>query len=201
MKDRRGILNLTLIWAVIVIIVVLLYWNTRYEVMFSPSGLLLTGADFLRIEPRYRPESPGFERIQPIQFPHITHTQTVGLECDFCHTTARTSRQATIPNLETCLGCHSTPVTEEIDEEDKIREYADRGEKIPWVVLNRMPPHVYFSHARHVTAGRLACENCMGDMGSQEVPPLKPLKKIRMEFCLNCHVKVGATQDCLLCHV
>jgi hypothetical protein len=203
MKDNRGLINLTLIWALIVVVAVLFYWNTRYELMISPTGFLLTGADFLRIEPRYPPESPGHKNIQPIQFPHTTHTdpEKVGLECDFCHYTVRTSRQATIPNLETCMSCHSTPVTEEIDEEDKIREYAERGEKIPWIQLNRLPPHVYFSHARHVTAGRLACINCMGDMGSQPVPPPEPLMRLRMEYCLNCHVKTGQTQDCLLCHM
>lgn len=200
MKNNRGMLNLTLIWVVIVAISVLYYWNTRFELMFSPTGLLLTGADFLRIEPRFVPDSPGFQLTQPIEFPHIIHVQKVGIECDFCHSTVATSKQATIPNTETCLKCHSTAITDS-PEEEKIREYAARGEKIPWKQLNKLPPHVYFSHARHVNAGRLACENCMGDMGSQLVPPKEPLKRLRMEYCLNCHVKTGQTQDCLLCHM
>ena len=200
MKNRKGQISLTLVWALIVAIAVISYWSSRIEMQFSYSGLLLTGADFLRFEPKFVPESLGYPKQQPIQFPHSRHVMDNGIECETCHTTVRTETYATIPNVDTCMMCHSSPLTEEIDEEDKIREYAARGEQIPWEMLNRLPPHVYFSHARHVTAGRLACENCMGDMGSQPAPPEIALKKIRMEFCLNCHLKTGQTQDCLLCH-
>lgn len=193
MRDEAGQINLTLIWAVIVFLGVLFYWNTKWDVQFSPTGLLLTGADVIRVDLK----KPAV--TQPIAFPHKTHVQKVQLPCDFCHATVRTERYATIPNVDTCMSCHTTKITDN-PEEEKIREYAKRGERIPWIQLNKLPPHVYFSHERHYTAGRLSCVNCMGPMEELTKPPPRPLKKVKMEFCLNCHRKVGATQDCLLCH-
>ncbi len=193
MREEAGQINLTLIWAVIVLLGVITYWSTKWEFQFSPTALLLTGADAFRLEPR------GPAKVQPIAFPHFTHTTEVGLPCDFCHTTVRTETFASLPSVKICMGCHSAKITDN-PEEEKIRQFAKKGQEIPWVQLNKLPPHVYFSHERHVTAGRLACVNCMGDMGSLTKPPPGPLKKVRMEFCLNCHRKVGATQDCLLCH-
>ncbi len=194
MRNESGQIGLTVLWAAIVIIGVVIYWYTKWDFQFSLTGLLLTGADFVRVDPR----APAV--IQPIAFPHLTHTEKVGLPCEFCHTTVRTEAMASLPGVKICLGCHSSKITDN-PEEEKIREYASNGQEIPWVKLNEMPPHVYFSHRRHVTIGRLACVNCMGEMHTLTEPPPGPLKKVRMEFCLNCHRQVGATQNCLLCHM
>ncbi|MFQ5815612.1 MAG: cytochrome c3 family protein, partial [Candidatus Hydrothermarchaeaceae archaeon] len=109
--------------------------------MISPTALLLTGADVIKVDPA----RPKVE--QPIAFPHLTHTEKIGLECKFCHRTVETETFATIPGVSTCIICHSTKITDN-PEEEKIREYAKNGEEIPWVQLNKMPPYVYFSHRR-----------------------------------------------------
>lgn len=193
MKGKSGQINLTVIWAAIVLIAVVYYWSQNWWFQISPTALLLTGADVVRIDPKVA-------KVQPIAFPHFTHTQKVGLDCEHCHTGVRTETFAGLPSVDICMGCHSSKVTDN-PEEEKIRQFASRGEEIPWVQLTKMPPHVYFSHERHVTAGRLACVNCMGPMANLTAPPSGPLKELRMEFCLNCHAKVGQTQDCLLCHI
>ncbi len=184
---------MTLIWAAIVLIVVIYYWSTKWWLQISPTALLLTGSDVVRIDPRSPPA------IQPIAFPHFTHTQKLGLNCETCHVGVRTQTFAGLPGVDICMGCHSAKITDN-PEEEKIRQYASRGEEIPWIQLSKMPPHVYFSHANHVTAARLACVNCMGPMENMTSPPPEALKDLRMEFCLNCHSRLGATQDCLLCH-
>ncbi len=185
--------NLKHVWTGLVILGVLIFWSTRWDVGVSASAFFVTGADFLKVNPML----PEVE--QPIAFPHFTHAKKLGLECKFCHKTVETETFATIPGVSTCMTCHFVKITDN-PEEEKIREYAKNGQEIPWIQLNKMPPHVYFSHRRHVVAGGLTCENCMGPMDEQMTPPPRPLKKLTMEFCLDCHWKVGATQNCLLCH-
>ncbi len=193
MRDEKGQISLTLMWIGIVLLGVIAYWNTKWDFQFSPTGLLLTGADVLRVEPK------ATAIVQPIAFPHSTHMKKAGVPCDYCHTTVRTEDFASLPGVDICLGCHSTKLTDN-PEEEKIRQFARNRQEIPWIQLNRLPPHVYFSHETHVTGRRLLCVNCMGPMEELQKPPPKPLKKLRMEFCLNCHRKVGATQNCASCH-
>jgi hypothetical protein len=184
----------TLVYAALVFLIVAYYLSTKWWIQIAPSALLLTGADFLRIDP-LTPDA-----VQPIAFPHQNHVLKLGLDCSQCHTGVRTEVYAGLPSINICLGCHGAKNLSENPEEEKIREFAARGEEIQWIRLNQLPPHVYFSHERHVTAGRLACVNCMGEMANLTAPPPRALRDLRMEFCLNCHAQVGQTQDCLMCH-
>jgi len=185
--------NALQIWTVLVVLGVLLFWSTKLDVAILSRNSFITGADVLKVELK----KTAVE--QPIAFPHFTHAQKLGLECKFCHKTVETEAFATIPGINVCMTCHFVKITDN-PEEEKIRTIAARGEEIPWVKLNEMPPHVYFSHRRHVVSGGLTCEVCMGNMAEQVVPPTRALINLNMEFCLDCHLKVGATQDCLLCH-
>ncbi|MFQ5815617.1 MAG: cytochrome c3 family protein, partial [Candidatus Hydrothermarchaeaceae archaeon] len=138
-RDETGRINLALIWAVIVFLGVIFYWSTEWEIQISPTGLLFTGADVVRVAPKAAPI------VQPIAFPHLTHMQKAGLPCDFCHTTVRTENFASLPSVDICMRCHSSKLTDN-PEEEKIREYARNGEDIPWVQLSELPSHVYFPH-------------------------------------------------------
>jgi hypothetical protein len=53
--------------------------------------------------------------------------------------------------------------------------------------------HVYFSHAQHVNAGKLACENCHGRV--QEMERVQQVSTLEMGWCINCHreTKVDST--------
>jgi hypothetical protein len=135
---------------------------------------------------------------QPIEFSHKKHTEQ-DIECEACHIYVKEQIFAGIPNVETCLECHSEPITES-KEEEKIREYHKKNKKIPWIKINNLPPHVYFSHRRHVAIAKLECKICHGNMGELVKPPNKPLVTLKMGDCIDCHKRKKAKIDCIYCH-
>ncbi|MBI2082156.1 MAG: cytochrome c3 family protein [Deltaproteobacteria bacterium] len=136
---------------------------------------------------------------QPISFNHKIHVTELKLECNHCHTGVETSAFAMLPSVEICMGCHVAPLSEK-PEEAKVREYAEKGGEIPWRRLTRMPDHVYFSHQRHVTFGKISCELCHGKMGERNRPPTAAPKDLSMDDCLECHQRQKASVDCISCH-
>lgn len=137
---------------------------------------------------------------QPIDFSHEKHDEA-GLECLFCHSQAMRSDIAGIPSVEFCIGCHQTIATES-DEIQILQGFWDRQEPIPWVAVNDLPDHTYFSHQVHLSA-RVNCETCHGPVGS--MAQVKPLNTMDMGWCLTCHLdqpeeKVARLADCLACH-
>jgi c(7)-type cytochrome triheme protein len=138
---------------------------------------------------------------QPIEFIHKKHKEQ-GIDCETCHIYIKKESFAGIPNLQTCLDCHESPVTKS-SEEEKIRSFAKKGMKLEWKRLYRMPQHVYFSHRRHVALAKLECQNCHGSIEDAPKPPLKPLKILMMNDCIDCHKKsraVKVSTDCIDCH-
>ncbi len=138
---------------------------------------------------------------QPIQFNHKKHKDQ-GVECVNCHNYIREESFAGIPKLQTCLECHENPITKSTEEE-KIRSFAKKGVKLEWIRVYRLPQHVYFSHRRHVALAKLECINCHGAIDNTTKPPLKPLKILMMNDCIDCHKKSKAhnvSTDCIDCH-
>jgi hypothetical protein len=137
--------------------------------------------------------------LQPIAFDHARHQQE-DIACLDCHKNAETSPYATLPKIATCLLCHAEPKGEN-PEEKKVREYADKNAQIPWVQVNRLPGHVYFSHAAHVKLGKMECAVCHGDMGTRKEPVTSSqVEHLTMGRCMQCHTEKGASNDCLACH-
>lgn len=132
------------------------------------------------------------------QFNHKLHAEN-GVECTGCHTRAPEQASAGKPALATCLICHEEALTKSPAEE-LIRTYAAGGRELPWKKVTSVPDHVFFSHRRHVTMGKVACETCHGVMASQAKPPARPLVNLDMDFCVGCHERSGASVDCLACH-
>ncbi len=141
----------------------------------------------------------GEETAQPIQYNHYLHTQELEIECVTCHRHVENGKEAGPPPLEVCLECHDSPITEN-PEEHKIQEIAESGTGISWVRLTFLPDHVYFSHRRHVAVGEIECVVCHGPMQMRTSPPRRPLKKLSMSACLDCHEEHGASKDCNSCH-
>lgn len=141
---------------------------------------------------------PGNPSSQPIRFNHTLHVSN-GLACDDCHAGARQAEKATLPGLETCLGCHQEALGSS-PEEAKIRGFGRAGREIPWVQLTRVPSHVYFSHRRHVTLGGLACADCHGPMENRTEPPRRPFRAMTMAACQGCHEQRKVSNDCNACH-
>lgn len=48
----------------------------------------------------------GYQPDQPIEFSHATHAGIQGIDCQYCHDTARKSKHASIPGANTCMNCH-----------------------------------------------------------------------------------------------
>jgi cytochrome c553 len=137
---------------------------------------------------------------QPLAFNHRLHVTDLGSECTDCHLYAESGVRATIPNVETCAFCHEEPVTESA-EEARLVEYIQGGESIPWLKVYRLPDHVYFSHRRHTAIAGIECNECHGAMEQQDLPVSRPAVRITMNGCMDCHDEMGASNDCLLCHI
>ena len=146
------------------------------------AGALL-GAVLLLLAPL---RSPAVQ--QPIRFNHQVHVKKE--PCTTCHRTVLTRETAGRPDLTLCLECHTNPVTQS-PEEEKLRQLAREQRPLRWGRLYRVPTHVRFSHQRHVVVGKVECEACHGDIAGTTAPPPRPLVKIRMEFCLDCHRAPG----------
>jgi hypothetical protein len=141
------------------------------------------------------------ERVvaQPIAFDHARHKDE-SLACADCHARAETTPYASFPAIKQCMLCHKEPQGTHPDE-PRIREYAEKGEEIPWVQVNRLPGHVYFSHAMHVKVGAMDCAECHGDMGSRKEPVgASQIEHLTMSRCMQCHDERHASNDCLACH-
>ena len=144
--------------------------------------------------------------VQPIAFPHNTHAGSppVGfqIDCQYCHFSAERSVDAGIPPVSSCMGCHRIINGRNAPEEvNRLREYFQNGEPIPWVRIYKVPDHVRFPHMRHVDAdaGDLECQECHGVV--EEIGVIEDVAQpLKMGWCVNCHRENEASIDCAVCH-
>lgn len=141
--------------------------------------------------------------VQPVAFSHKVHAGANGLDCQFCHAYARRSPVAGVPSLQRCDGCHrpmiaaKTEATATKAEVQKVMDFVEKKEPIPWVRVYILPDHVYFSHRVHVQA-EVRCQTCHGQVETMErVSQVAPLT---MGWCVDCHREQNASRDCLVCH-
>lgn len=135
---------------------------------------------------------------QPIAFNHKKHVES-GLSCTDCHAGVQTQARATLPDLATCLTCHESALTQS-PEEARVRAAAAAGKELNWVRLTQVPPHVFFSHRRHVKTVNLACAECHGPMEKATVPPSRAWRTLNMDACIECHQRNRVNADCNDCH-
>jgi predicted CXXCH cytochrome family protein len=105
-----------------------------------------------------------------------------------------------LPDEKTCVVCHEESMTEST-EEQKLLARIENGEGVNFRKLFRMPDHVYYSHARHVAVAELECAECHGEIAKTTSPPSRPLVRVDMDFCMECHEELGVTNDCIACHM
>lgn len=142
---------------------------------------------------------PSHAVTQPIAFPHAPHVKDVGLECDACHPGVKTSFHAQLPDLSVCMECHEDKLSDN-PEEQKVRDLAKLSPPPQFRKLFLFPNHVFYSHRRHVVVAKIPCETCHGAIAETSAPPKRPLVRITMQFCLDCHRRRGVTVDCIACH-
>jgi hypothetical protein len=143
---------------------------------------------------------------QPIAFNHARHAKEE-IKCLDCHTKAATSAYATLPKISMCKKCHNeAPTDEEARKKEhpdleKVREYVNNKKEIPWIQVNRVVGHVYFSHVAHVKYGEIDCAECHGDMSKSETPVVvSQIDHFTMGKCMKCHEERKANNGCQACH-
>ncbi len=108
---------------------------------------------------------------QPIMFSHKTHVQHAGMDCEQCHYVRKDGSYSAFPSTEECAACHAVLLGNSREERLFHEEYVKTGKKVPWLVYQKQPDNVYFSHAPH-----------------------------SLQNCNNCH-KFSKTQLCGFCHI
>jgi c(7)-type cytochrome triheme protein len=135
---------------------------------------------------------------QPMALSHKRHMEA-DMKCLTCHPGAEDQALAQFPTVADCMDCHGKARGSHPDE-PKVRAYAERGQEIPWVRVDRLPGHVYFSHATHVTLANMKCEDCHQGILSATVPLTLPDVYQTMEDCMRCHRERKASNQCKSCH-
>lgn len=50
----------------------------------------------------------GYQPVQPIHFSHKIHAGDNGIDCKYCHSSARVSKTSGVPSLNVCMNCHKS---------------------------------------------------------------------------------------------
>lgn len=137
--------------------------------------------------------------VQPIMFSHRAHVAAAQIACSECHAYYSQGVHSGLPSADLCMTCHSDALTKSL-EEAKLREEFQRGNPPVFRKLFHLPPHVYYSHRRHVVLGKLECVRCHGLIADTVSPPTRPLIQVSMDFCTGCHKESKVTNDCKACH-
>ena len=127
----------------------------------------------------------GYKPEQPIYFSHKIHAGEQGIDCQYCHSSAKYGKVSGIPSVNVCMNCHyqiqeyagdyveegksKAFYTEEMQKIyaaagfDKANlTYSGEQEPLEWIRIHNMPDFVYFNHAQHVVAGEDAIKNAKG---------------------------------------
>ncbi|MCK5207510.1 MAG: c-type cytochrome, partial [Cyclobacteriaceae bacterium] len=132
----------------------------------------------------------GYAPTQPIAFSHKVHAGDFQIDCNYCHTGVRTSKNANIPSVNICMNCHSsilkiTGATELSTEIQKIYDAKLNDTPIEWVRVHNLPDLAYFNHAQHYEVGGVECETCHGLIEEMEV--VSQQENLTMGWCIDYH--------------
>jgi len=142
----------------------------------------------------------NYQPEQPIAFSHKIHAGDNGIDCNYCHSSARTSKHSGIPSANVCMNCHAnitsgtTTGTTEIQKiydaigyDPDTRTYIEGYDQKPieWVRIHNLPDLAYFNHSQHVTVGQLECQECHGAI--EEMDVVKQDSELTMGWCIECH--------------
>lgn len=143
----------------------------------------------------------NYQPVQPIKFSHELHAGINQINCQYCHSGAFKSKNASIPSANVCMNCHSyVQATEKYDGEispeikkiyaaldynPETRTYGTNQKPIEWVRIHNLPDFAYFNHSQHVKVAGVECQKCHGPIETmKEVYQYSPLT---MGWCINCH--------------
>ncbi len=194
------------------------YAKNQFLVLVTVILLMLSGAYFVYgyfmqvgIDQNYAP-------IQPIHYSHKIHAGENGIDCKYCHSSARVSKNAGIPSLNVCMNCHkniseftgdkdSTYVdyskefyTAEIQKlydavgwDPATQSYTGKTKPVKWVRIHNLPDFAYFNHSQHVTVAGIECQTCHGPVETYE--EMKQFAPLTMGWCIDCHRKTDVKME------
>ena len=153
----------------------------------------------------------GYQPVQPIHFSHKIHAGDNGIDCKYCHSSARVSKTSGIPSLNVCMNCHKSVYEyngETSPEHSKAfydgeiqklyaaagwsdadQKYTGKSQPVKWVRIHNLPDFVYFNHSQHVTVAGVECQTCHGPVEEMEV--MYQHAPLTMGWCINCHRKTN----------
>lgn len=146
--------------------------------------------------------------IQPIHYSHRIHAGSNGIDCKYCHSAARVSKNAGIPSLNVCMNCHKnisevsdTTATPEhskafydaqiqklydaVGWDKTAQKYTGKTNPVKWVRIHNLPDFAYFNHSQHVTVAGIECQKCHGPVQTYEIQ--KQFAPLTMGWCVKCH--------------
>lgn len=143
----------------------------------------------------------GYQPVQPIKFSHQLHAGINKIDCQYCHSGAFTSKNASIPSLNVCMNCHNYVTASEkydgktspeimkiyhaLDYNEETKVYGKETKPIEWIRIHNLPDLAYFNHSQHVAVAGIECQKCHGPIQTMaEVYQYSPLT---MKWCINCH--------------
>jgi len=150
----------------------------------------------------------GYQPIQPIHYSHKIHAGDNGVDCKYCHSSARVSKHSGIPALNVCMNCHKSiyevapsTATEEYSKafydgeiqklydavgwDDAEQKYTGKTKPVKWVRIHNLPDFAYFNHSQHVSVAGLECQTCHGPVEEMEI--MYQFSPLTMGWCINCH--------------
>lgn len=154
--------------------------------------------------------------IQPIHYSHRIHAGSNGIDCKYCHSAARVSKNAGIPSLNVCMNCHKniaevadTTATPEYSKafydgeiqklykavgwDKATQSYTGKTQPVKWVRIHNLPDFVYFNHSQHVTVAGIECQTCHGPVQTYEIQ--KQFAPLTMGWCIDCHRKTDVKME------
>ena len=137
----------------------------------------------------------GYQPEQPIHFPHDLHAGVMKIDCQYCHSGAYKSKNASIPSLNICMNCHRTVKTESpeihkiydaLGYDPKTLKYdSTKAHPMQWIRVHNLPDLVYFNHSQHVKVGGIRCQTCHGPV--QTMKEIYQYSPLTMKWCIQCH--------------
>ena len=165
-----------------------------------------------------------YQPDQPIKFSHVIHAGENGVDCNYCHSSAKKSAHSGVPSANVCMNCHAVVKGGDDEAKDEIGKIWDAFgldintddfdwnkineydlKPIEWVRVHNLPDHAYFNHAQHVTVAGLECQQCHANMQEKTVGQVATYEELNK---INYNIDDGIEFDhptltmgwCIDCH-
>jgi len=190
--------------------------RNQFLVLVAAIFLILSSAFFVYGYLMQVGVDQDYSPVQPIHFSHRIHAGSNGINCNYCHSSARKSKHSGIPSLNVCMNCHKnisevsdTTATADYSKDfydkqigelykavgwDKDNQkYTGKTNPVKWVRIHNLQSFVYFNHSQHVTVAGVECQTCHGPVQTYEIQ--KQFAPLTMKWCVDCHRKTDVKME------